>query len=272
MKAERRVASSTRSGSLFSGGLKRGALALFGICLAMTGCSPDGGSKIFLKDCILPDDQAGSLTGRWNTIPVPLAFQAGAFSDAELTEMVRAAGTWNEFSEASLNVKMLDFGDETAPNTSSSAKPGAICSQGILVGSAYSGSVVVYKQTAWPYDARAMAITSLCTVDGSPFKKSYMAVMEINFEDFFVAGKIEPDLQTIVSHELGHLMGLKHSCNIGEETGIPSCADDGLDPDYVSALMFPSFAADSSGRGEVKRSLGTNDQGRANCLYEELRQ
>ena len=80
------------------------------------------------------------------------------------------------------------------------------------------------------------------------------AVMELNYVNFFRSGMPVPDLQSLVTHELGHLLGLNHSCVGAGCNGAPS--------DYINAIMFPSYNP-----GSIKRALNSNDQGRANCLY-----
>ena len=95
-----------------------------------------------------------------------------------------------------------------------------------------------------------------------------MADLELNYEGFFTEGKKQPDLQTIVLHEFGHLLGLQHSCEVNpKKPGVPNCTADDVNPDYLSALMYPQFSFFDDGTGEQKQSLFTNDQGRGNCLY-----
>ena len=94
--------------------------------------------------------------------------------------------------------------------------------------------------------------------------------MELNYQNFFVTGKPVPDLQSIITHEMGHLLGLGHSCETDTETGVPNCNESGLPPAYQAALMFPTFTFDSNGNGQIKRDLQSNDEGRANCLYQGI--
>ena len=84
----------------------------------------------------------------------------------------------------------------------------------------------------------------------------------------FVAGHKQPDLQSIVLHEIGHVLGLNHSCEAASTgTGVPGCNDFGVSSAYASAVMAPLFGFDENGYGEQKRQLTQNDEGRANCLY-----
>jgi hypothetical protein len=94
-----------------------------------------------------------------------------------------------------------------------------------------------------------------------------MAIMELNYQNFFVAGQRQPDLRSIMVHELGHLLGLDHTCATGAKAGFPDCNQSSLSAEYFEAVMYPVIPFDSTGAGAVKRDLNRNDQGRAQCLY-----
>lgn len=223
--------------------------------------------------CNLPNDQSGTLNGRWATIPIPIAVQQGAFSSTELTAITNAADTWNKFHGAVIQSASLDYGGSSGtPRTSASNDPGVtLCSNTVIQNGRFTSQVVIYKTAKWPstFPSTAMALTTTCFVPlqtGQTIAYFYMAVMNLNYQSFFVQGTKIPDLQTIVSHELGHLEGLGHSCNDTAKTGYPLCSDSNLPTDYLAALMYPSFTFDSAGNGQKKQSLNANDQGRANCL------
>lgn len=239
---------------------------------SLAACAPAKKDQV-VKECVLPDDQAGTLTGKWRTTPIPIAFHQGDFSTDEMNAIVRAADTWNEFYGKSLGLATVDYGNGASPRTSSASRPNSsyLCSQGIVSNGGYTGQVVLYKNGAWPFPSQpnAMALTSYCRSSGKPLPYFYMAAIDFNYQNFFVAGKRVPDLQTIILHEFGHMLGLNHSCEGTGRTGVPGCGSSGLDSEYLSAVMFPSFGFDSSGFGEMKRELNSNDQGRANCLYKE---
>jgi hypothetical protein len=242
---------------------------------SLTGCAlggSDSSAKQLVKECVLPGDQAGTIAGHWRVTPIPISFHQGDWAPDEINEIVAGADTWNTFYSATQGIKVLDYGTKDAVHTSTQAVPTNVCAQGILQGNTFSGQVVLYKQGKWPHAggaATTIALTSFCTSPAKPYASTYMAYMEVNYQGFFVAGRKVPDLQTIISHEFGHLLGLYHSCDSGSvKAGQPDCLAPALNADYRSALMFPVFGFNDDNTGEQKRDLASNDQGRANCLYQ----
>lgn len=249
-------------------------LSLILLCLYAGACSPKSIEKHFIKDCILPDDQKGTVIGKWKLLAVPIALQAGAFNAAEAQAITSAADTWNEFFAYSFGLPSVDYGGNPSnPRTSTAVKSSNICGTGLIQNGKFVGSIVIYKDATWPYSSatQAMAFTTSCK---TPVQNSvpniYMQIMELNYQYFFASGLRQPDLQTIVLHELGHVLGLDHSCENTNKSGFPNCSSSSLNPDYYSALMYPVFGFDSMGFGEQKRALGVNDQGRVNCLYQGI--
>lgn len=249
--------------------LSTGAL----VCL-MTGCALGTGGDALnvVKTCVLPSDQKATLAGRWKLTPIPIAFHQGDFSDEEIAAMTAAADTWNTFYAAASGLsQVLDYGSEGSIRLSAQPVPADACSQGLIQGNTFTGNVVIYKQATWPHSGveSTMALTSFCTRAATPIPQTYMAYMELNYQGFFRDGRKLPDIQTIITHEFGHLLGLFHSCEPGSTTsGKPNCNASGIDPQYQAAIMFPTFGFNADLTGEKKRSLGANDQGRANCLYQ----
>lgn len=238
--------------------------------LLLSGCIQKKSSKFYLKDCNLPTDQSGTINGRWTSSPIPIAFQASAFSSSEIKEMTSAADTWNDFFASSKGYSIINYGSTGSATTSTATIPSSVCSSNIINSGAFTGPIVIYKQRTWPtiYPSDAIALTTYCPRAGTPVPQFSMAFMEINYQSFFSSGRKIPDLQTIVLHELGHVIGLNHSCEKAGRTGMPTCGASSINPDYVSAIMFPVFNFNTLGFGELKQDLGDNDQERANCLYD----
>ncbi|MGK5083397.1 matrixin family metalloprotease [Bdellovibrionota bacterium FG-1] len=227
-----------------------------------------------VKACIVPSDQAATIAGHWRISPIPIAFHQNDWQPDEIAEIVKAADIWNTFYSATQGVKVLDYGTDAGNvRISSQGVPTNVCGQGLLAGNQFSGPVVIYKQGTWPHASGAqstIALTNFCTSPAKPYPSTYMAYMEVNYQYFFTAGHKIPDLQTIIAHELGHLLGLYHSCDMGStKPGTPDCLSAKLNTDYKRALMFPVFGFNEDLTGEQKRALASNDQGRANCLYQK---
>ena len=251
------------------------------VCLlghGLAGCAvfPQGSTNPITLECILPEDQTETLSGRWKALPIPLAIEAesgGGFPQSEAEIIIAAADQWNNHFEAVIGQKVFDYGEKDAVRTFTATKPTSVCSEGIVSGTSFTGNVEIYLHSTWPYANRknVIALTTFCPTTAKPFNNIYMAIMEANYQDFFVAGKKIPDLESIFVHEFGHLLGVGHSCSTKDEDGFPDCSATDLEPSYLTAVLFPSFGFNEFGAGEVRSTLNENDQGRANCLYEDFK-
>ncbi len=240
--------------------------------------TPGGLGTPITNTCLIPSDQSGSIEGTWLASPIPVAFAAttaNTFDAQEISAITAAMDSWNQFFlKSSALPAIFNYGSSSTPNTSTLADTEngsqGLCSSAILTASgSFTGQVVIYKMGSWPsdYPAAAIALTSYCKRTQTPYPSFFNAVIELNYQSFFIAGQQIPDLQSILLHELGHVIGLFHSCESSTVSGRPNCNAAGLNPDYVAASMYPVFSFYQDGSGQQKRALGTNDESRANCLY-----
>lgn len=232
----------------------------------MSSCAGSGAN--FLTDCVLPETQTNSLNGAWPTLAVPLAFRQNDWDTAEQTAIKKAATSWNSFYKASKNIpKALEFKPDTTQT------PFALCSNNIVPGDEFVNNVVVMKTTSgWPSaQSSVIALTLFClnfdNQGSTGLPSVFNASMDFNFDDFNNDGQKKPDLQSIMLHELGHLLSMDHSCGVNKP-GLLQCDSPEMEQSFFSAVMFPTVSFPNGINGEIKRSLEENDQGRANCLYD----
>jgi hypothetical protein len=238
-------------------GLSHGLAVLASLGLLIS-CAPQTGGVS--SECVVNADQSTLFMGHWSTHPIPIAVEATDFSASELATLKKAVQTWNDFYKESKGFELyVSIAQMSAGGTRISQ--GTVCQQTVIGPNGFTNKIMIYKTTSnWAYGSSVMALTSTCPVvtANSTYRKFVSAVMEINFQNYFNAGQPVPDLQSIVTHELGHMLGLNHSCTGSGCDKAPS--------DYVSAMMYPSLGFDGTA-GRLKRSLNSNDQERANCLY-----
>ena len=219
---------------------------------------------------------------------VPIAFQAGAWNSSEIAAMTAAADYWNKFFAWSMGYPAIDYLDKNGNvRMSALAHPdaGTFCQEPMMIDPTTfnflpdnpttpqsPNAVVIYKDGSWGSTPAVIAYTTTCrpTKAPSPHQLFYFSniYMEVNYQYFFVGGQRVPDLQSIVLHEFGHVMGINHTCEFGStQSGVPDCSEPDLPPLYGAASMFPTFSFDTNGNGLLRQNLNANDEARMNCVY-----
>ena len=167
---------------------------------------------------------------------------------------------------------MFDMGPAGAGNISSNAQSTPTCGGGTLA----DGTVLYKRFSSWTHNAAAIAITTTCftPANNGGLATIFNAIMEFNYVNFYIpsAGRF-PDMQSIAVHELGHLLGLDHTCGpLGrpnQNLPFTACPDPNVDPSnpVIATVMYPQVFFDQNGAGQVKQALTADDEGRANCAY-----
>jgi hypothetical protein len=255
-------------------------------CTVAPSSALNNGRVVNYTSCALPKDQGvGSLHGAWSSLPVKLVLDNDFYvadGGAVLPSLRGSVQSWNTW--ATLR------GFSGAYNLTNDGSGLAIpeltdCSQASYSAS-LPGTVGVWKIASAGFHANRRASCGTNS-DGSPGKLLSFGVQGqtdwiiqngritgasvlLNFEDYNSPGKQPIDVQSLLLHELGHVLGLLHSCNGSsggsvDSTTAPACFTDGVlsaATEYTNAVMFPFLQV-----GQLRQSLTQNDYNRINCLY-----
>lgn len=237
--------------------------------------------------CEMPRDQGSlSLKAGWGTRPISVVLDTDFYvaeSGREAIQIKNAIETWNRWHRIKHGYNIFSVLNDGTGQSAGRVIPDLVstsCDQ-VDYTAANKDSVGIWKIRPYGNGVnRRAACEEQNTgrlklmddlVQGSTDwvisnKKTIGASILINFDGWNVPGRSELDLESLVLHELGHVIGLLHSCNGSvegqfiDETGSIDCASANFR--YKDAVMFPSLNV-----GQLRRLLQPNDYARVNCLY-----
>jgi hypothetical protein len=158
-----------------------------------------------------------------------------------------AAGRWAEASNNHIRFKLERTTDEAAAPD-----------DGV--------NTIQFVETGWEergFDPAAAAITDVSYVQNSVGNWVIAeADLYLNAENhaFGLSSDVESnsrDLNSVLTHEVGHMLGLWHPCELGGSNGAPDCS---TDPDFETVTMYPVYA-------QHQVSLADDDIAGVNFLY-----
>jgi hypothetical protein len=259
--------------------------ALFSACSARPSGGLNLGRVVNYTQCVLPSDQGrGSLEGSWSRIPVPVVFDNDFYltDNGEIMPSMRAAITsWNTWAglkglsgfSITSDGSGLGAGREIpavtdcAQATYTSQVTDVVGIWKISSSGNHDNVRAACKPTSTGAPGRILTTgvqgqTDWITLNGRITGASIL----LNFDEFNSPGNQHVDVESLLLHELGHVLGLLHSCNGStagsiDGTSAPNCRA-GISSQYLDAAMFPFLEVNL-----IRRKLGQNDYNRINCLY-----
>lgn len=231
------------------------------ICMLSVACAPKREKTVDWKACGLADDQASTFMPPLPVRPSQVIIDPN-FTAAEQNEIEAAVLSWNGFSNGAFNQMFFHTITGTTSGNTTSGDPRDCESIG---GSDMTVPVVkVTNSSYWASLGMGPSIpaaTFRCYLDEVLTRQVIMV-----FQPMIP----EAQLRTVILHEIGHAVGLDHSCEDGSgSAGFRSCSGLRNDHPYKEAVMAPSIRLSNSDP-ELKEDLRTNDSQRAACLYRDL--
>lgn len=242
--------------------LNRAALAALMLLAACAKQPQSAEDPLLTASCQAPADQRKSFYLPLEERPVLLAIDS-SFGADEISDIIAAANEWNRFTVSRGAQPAFDVRQVTPVSLHPLAKSADLrnCDDvSRIAGSPYVVPIIrMNSLTRWS----AMSLTA--DVSGITFRcyarrSASAQVIAMNMVD------MKPELfRSHVLHELGHVLGLNHSCNSeGDSPDYPSCDHFGERHPYRMAVMFPKLFS------EKRETLTANDETRLQCLYWDL--
>lgn len=235
--------------------------------IGVSGCLGMDSASLRCPDIQIPSDQKGSFMAIVEAYPLSVIADS-RFSSQHRQSIADAIQAWNQFGQKILKHNLFNLTFSEIPQMIEGMNAGD-CRQ------SYGGSGELYlvretSQEHW----QELGLTK--SVPGATFRceRGGQLVQQVIF--VFPEAIQAPQFSSVVLHELGHSIGLDHSCLSGNasQEDFRSCVGLELSHPYRQAVMYPWLHVSSNKANflgvldipEIKNSLRNNDQLRAECV------